>query len=118
MGVISFGTSPVAGPRHKSDNGVALSYPRFTLQSGHTLPPLPFGPAARHSSALSLTAYVLHIAGIRLLGLEELPGPALHVLLGFIVAVTVFATLWSRHFRRGPLEWLLGKATKPAELVR
>ncbi|MFE4577727.1 DUF418 domain-containing protein, partial [Streptomyces chartreusis] len=48
----------------------------------------------------------------------ELPGPALHVLLGFIVAVTVFATLWSRHLRRGPLEWLLGKATKPAELVR
>ncbi|GGX55647.1 DUF418 domain-containing protein [Streptomyces chartreusis] len=68
--------------------------------------------------SMSLTAYVLHIAGIRLLGLEELPGPALHVLLGFIVAVTAFATLWSRHFRRGPLEWLLGKATKPAELVR
>lgn len=68
--------------------------------------------------SMSLTAYVLHIAGIRLLGLEELPGPDLHVLLGFIVAVTVFATLWSRHFRRGPLERLLGKATKPAELVR
>lgn len=62
---------------------------------------------------MSLTAHVLHIAGIHFLGIEELPGSPLHVLLGFLVAVTVFATLWSRHFRCGPLEWLLGKATKP-----
>ncbi|MET9763554.1 DUF418 domain-containing protein [Streptomyces sp. NPDC006372] len=68
--------------------------------------------------SMSLTAYVFHIAGIRALGIEELPGSTLHVLLGFIVAVTGFATLWSHYFRRGPLEWLLGKATKPAELVR
>ncbi|WP_210592681.1 DUF418 domain-containing protein [Streptomyces sp. GESEQ-35] len=68
--------------------------------------------------SMSLTAYVFHIAGIHVLGIEELPGPTLHMLLGFIAAVTAFATLWSRHFRRGPLEWLLGKATKPAELVR
>ncbi|WP_326731851.1 DUF418 domain-containing protein [Streptomyces phaeochromogenes] len=68
--------------------------------------------------SMSLTAYVFHIVGIHLLGIEELPGSPLHVLLGFIVAVTVFATLWSRFFRRGPLEWLLGKATKPAELIR
>ncbi|WP_030614456.1 DUF418 domain-containing protein [Streptomyces fulvoviolaceus] len=68
--------------------------------------------------AMSLTAYVFHVVGIRLLGIEDLPGSPLHVLLGFVVAVTVFATLWSRYFRRGPLEWLLGKATKPAELVR
>ncbi|MGX1566973.1 DUF418 domain-containing protein [Streptomyces sp. NPDC055506] len=67
---------------------------------------------------MSLTAYVFHIVGIRFLGIEELPGSAPHVLLGFIAAVTVFATLWSRFFRRGPLEWLLGKATRPAELVR
>ncbi|MGI5452475.1 DUF418 domain-containing protein [Streptomyces sp. CA-249302] len=68
--------------------------------------------------SMSLTAYVFHVVGIRLLGIEELPGSPPHVLLGFIVAVTVFATLWSRRFRRGPLEWLLGKATKPAELIR
>ncbi|MFI6374339.1 DUF418 domain-containing protein [Streptomyces sp. NPDC050546] len=67
---------------------------------------------------MSLTAYVFHVVGIRLLGIEELPGSPPHVLLGFIAAVTVLATLWSRFFRRGPLEWLLGKATKPAELVR
>ncbi|MGW0949105.1 DUF418 domain-containing protein [Streptomyces sp. NPDC002623] len=68
--------------------------------------------------SMSLTAYVFHIVGIHLLGIAELPGSPLHVLLGFISAVTVFATLWSRFFRRGPLEWLLGRAAKPAELVR
>jgi hypothetical protein len=30
-------------------------------------------------------------------------------------ACALFASLWSRFFRRGPLEWLLGK---PAEWVR
>lgn len=68
--------------------------------------------------SMSLTAYVLHVLGIHVLGMEELPGSPVHVLLGFLVVVTVFATLWSRCFRRGPLEWLLGKATKPAEWVR
>ncbi|WP_443080342.1 DUF418 domain-containing protein [Streptomyces sp. SP18BB07] len=67
---------------------------------------------------MSLTAYVFHIVGVHLLGIEELPGSPLHVLLGFLAAVTVFATLWSRFFRRGPLEWVIGKATKPAELIR
>lgn len=68
--------------------------------------------------SMSLTAYVFHIVGIHFLGTEELPGSPLHVLLGFILAVTVFATLWARYFRRGPLEWLLGRATRAAELVR
>ncbi|SOE56676.1 Uncharacterized membrane protein YeiB [Streptomyces sp. OV198] len=67
---------------------------------------------------MSLTAYVFHIVAIRALGIEELPGSPLHVLLGFLVAVTVFASLWSRHFARGPLEWLLGRATRIAERVR
>ncbi|WP_371643824.1 DUF418 domain-containing protein [Streptomyces mirabilis] len=67
---------------------------------------------------MSLTAYVFHIVAIRALGMEELPGFPLHVLLGFLVAVTVLATLWSRHFARGPLEWLLGLATRIAERVR
>ncbi|MGH4031315.1 DUF418 domain-containing protein [Actinomycetota bacterium Odt1-20B] len=67
---------------------------------------------------MSLTAYVFHIVGIRLLGVEELPGPSLHVLLGFVVAAMVFATLWSRFLGRGPLEWLLGRATRPARYVK
>lgn len=80
-----------------------------------------FRKAARPVMAvgsMSLTAYVLHVVGIRLLGIEDLPGSSLSVLLGFVAAVTVFATLWSRCFRRGPLEWLLGKATRPAQWVR
>ncbi|WP_336246894.1 DUF418 domain-containing protein [Streptomyces cupreus] len=59
---------------------------------------------------------IFHILAVQLLG-EELLYASLHVLLGFIVAI-VFATLWSRFFRRGPLEWLLGKATEVSKLVR
>lgn len=67
---------------------------------------------------MSLTAYVLHIVGNHFLAIEELRGSPLHGLLGFGVAVTVFATLRARYFRRGPLEWLLGRATRAADLVR
>ncbi|WP_329237177.1 hypothetical protein [Streptomyces canus] len=67
---------------------------------------------------MSLTAYVLHTLGIIVLGIEELPGAVLQDLLGSIATVTVFATLWSRHVRRGLCEWLLGTVTRPAGLVR
>ncbi|GHC67543.1 DUF418 domain-containing protein [Streptomyces flavofungini] len=66
--------------------------------------------------SMSLTAYVLHIVAIRLLGEDELPQSTL-VLLGFVAGVTVFAALWARFFRRGPLEALLQRATKVAERV-
>ncbi|GGV02412.1 hypothetical protein GCM10010211_82200 [Streptomyces albospinus] len=68
--------------------------------------------------SMSLTAYVFHIVGIRLLGIEELPGSPLPVLLGFIAASVVFATVWSRFFRRGPLEGLMAKATGIARHIR
>ncbi|MGW1715529.1 heparan-alpha-glucosaminide N-acetyltransferase domain-containing protein [Streptomyces sp. NPDC002156] len=67
---------------------------------------------------MSLTAYVLHLAGIWALGIEELPGSPLHVLFGFLVAVTVFAVVWSRFFRRGPLERLMGDTTRIARWVK
>jgi uncharacterized membrane protein len=67
---------------------------------------------------MSLTAYVFHVAGIRVLGIEELPGSPLRVLFGFLVTVTVFAAVWSRFFRRGPLERLMGDATKIARFVK
>ncbi|WP_105968627.1 DUF418 domain-containing protein [Streptomyces geranii] len=63
---------------------------------------------------MSLTAYVLHVAGVRALGIEELPGSPLPVLFAFIAAVTVFAVVWSRFFGRGPLERLMGDATRIA----
>jgi uncharacterized membrane protein YeiB len=68
--------------------------------------------------SMSLTAYVLQVIGIGVLGIDDLPGSPLYVLLAFIVAMAVFATLWSRWFRRGPLEWLLGKTTQVAAFVR
>ncbi|MFJ9590077.1 DUF418 domain-containing protein [Streptomyces acidicola] len=67
---------------------------------------------------MSLTAYVLHIIGIWALDLEGLTGSPLHVLLGFIAAMTLFAVLWSRYFSRGPLEWLMAKGSGLARHVR
>ncbi|WP_330347887.1 DUF418 domain-containing protein [Streptomyces sp. NBC_00582] len=72
---------------------------------------------------MSLTAYVGHFVVQSLL-----PGPALvtgHVtqqswvpVLMFILGAIVFAGTWSRFFRRGPLEYLLNAATKPARHIR
>jgi uncharacterized membrane protein YeiB len=36
----------------------------------------------------------------------------------FVLGAIVFAGIWSRFFRRGPLEFLLNTATKPARLIR
>ncbi|MFH8476426.1 DUF418 domain-containing protein [Streptomyces sp. NPDC018000] len=68
--------------------------------------------------SMSLTAYVFHLIAIRFLGIEELPGSPLYVLLGFIAAAMVFATVWSRFQQRGPLEWLMTKATDLARYIR
>ncbi|MFI1467207.1 DUF418 domain-containing protein [Streptomyces wuyuanensis] len=69
--------------------------------------------------SISLTAYVAHIFAIRLLGtVDGEEWAALPVLLGFAVAAMALALLWTRFFRRGPLEYLLYSATKPARLIR
>ncbi|CAL9395130.1 hypothetical protein SUDANB171_01335 [Streptomyces sp. enrichment culture] len=68
--------------------------------------------------SMSLTAYVLHIGGIGLLGIEELPGSPPGVLAGFTVLMTALAVAWTRFFRRGPLEQLLHSATGVARRVR
>ncbi|MEV5988523.1 DUF418 domain-containing protein [Streptomyces sp. NPDC052051] len=68
--------------------------------------------------SMSLSAYVFHLFAIRFLGIEELPGSPLHVLVGFILAAMAFATIWSRFQRRGPLEWLMTKATGLARHIR
>ncbi|MGX1887189.1 DUF418 domain-containing protein [Streptomyces sp. NPDC055287] len=36
----------------------------------------------------------------------------------FILGAIVFAAIWSRFFRRGPLEYLLNAATNPAKHIR
>lgn len=68
--------------------------------------------------SMSLTAYVYHIVAIWLLDTEALALAPLYVLLGFIASITLLATLWSRFFERGPLEWLMGKATGVARRIR
>ena len=69
---------------------------------------------------MSLTAYVGHF-----LAQSALSGPAETgtqqswvPLLMFILGATLFAAVWSRFFRRGPLEYLLNAATKPAKHIR
>ncbi|MEV7889111.1 DUF418 domain-containing protein [Streptomyces sp. NPDC002817] len=39
-------------------------------------------------------------------------------LIMFVLGAIVFAAIWSRFFRRGPLEYLLNAATKPAKHIR
>ncbi|KJK47742.1 hypothetical protein UK23_19505 [Lentzea aerocolonigenes] len=66
--------------------------------------------------SMSLTAYVLHVIAIDATGSQ--PGAPVYVLLAFIAGVVAFALVWSRFFRRGPLEFLLGKATAVAQKLK
>lgn len=66
----------------------------------------------------ALTAYVLHILAIREFGMEDETGPALVDLLASILAAMLLATVWTRWFRRGPLEHLLYVSTRPARRIR
>ncbi|QLH19402.1 DUF418 domain-containing protein [Streptomyces sp. Rer75] len=70
---------------------------------------------------MSLTIYVGHILVILALPGEAATPPesaSAALLARFIVGATLFAVIWSRFFRRGPLEYLLNGATKLANLVR
>lgn len=70
---------------------------------------------------MSLTLYVGHILVILALPGEAAAPPqsaSTALLLSFIAGATLFAAVWSRFFRRGPLEYLLNGATKLANHVR
>lgn len=70
---------------------------------------------------MSLTVYVGHILVIVALPGESATPPDANstvLLVAFIVGAVVFAAVWSRFFRRGPLEYLLNSATKLARVVR
>src|SRR6185503_17324745 len=72
---------------------------------------------------MSLTAYVGHFVVAPLVDLSAATGQEaqdsswMPVLL-FIIGTCVFAWIWSRFFRRGPLEYLLHAATKPVKHLR
>jgi uncharacterized membrane protein YeiB len=70
---------------------------------------------------MSLTLYVGHILVILALPGEAATPPqsaSTALLLSFIAGATLLAAVWSRFFRRGPLEHLLNNATKLAKHVR
>ncbi|WP_208117342.1 DUF418 domain-containing protein [Streptomyces sp. NBC_00582] len=69
---------------------------------------------------MSLTAYVGHFVAQSVL--PAVPGADTRgswvPLITYVLGATVFAAIWSRFFRRGPLEYLLNAATKPAQYIR
>lgn len=69
---------------------------------------------------MSLTAYVGHFVAQSVLSMPS--GTSTQQswvpLLMFVLGAIVFAAIWSRFFRRGPLEYLLNAATKPAKHIR
>lgn len=67
---------------------------------------------------VALSAYVLHIVAVRVFGTEDGSMSALLVLSGYVAGAMVFAMVWTRLFRRGPLEYLLHTATWPARHIR
>jgi uncharacterized membrane protein YeiB len=69
---------------------------------------------------MSLTAYVGHFLAQSALSVPAGTGTQTSwlPLLAFVLGATVFAAVWSRFFRRGPLEYLLNAATKPAKRIR
>lgn len=72
--------------------------------------------------AMSLTAYVAHIAAVWYLidhpVNETAYGTGWRMWAFFVVAMLAFALLWRRFLKRGPLEYLMHWATLPAKLVR
>ncbi|MFB7530810.1 DUF418 domain-containing protein [Streptomyces sp. NPDC056178] len=73
----------------------------------------------------ALTVYVLHIVALwfftnvwHVAAIEDETLSALPVLLGFIAAAALLATVWTRLFRRGPLEYLLHITTRPAQHIK
>jgi uncharacterized membrane protein YeiB len=69
---------------------------------------------------MSLTAYVGHFVAQSVLSIPtgKSSQQSWGQLLMFVLGVIVFAAIWSRFFRRGPLEYLLHAATEPAKRIR
>jgi uncharacterized membrane protein YeiB len=72
--------------------------------------------------SMSLTAYVAHIAAVWYLidhptdGTGYMTGWRMWAV--FVVAMLIFAPIWRRFFKRGPLEYPMHWATLPAKLVK
>ncbi|SOD81800.1 Uncharacterized membrane protein YeiB [Streptomyces sp. 1222.2] len=101
------------------NTGVALIVVVACVTATDRLPRLTrlAGPV-RAVGMTALTAYVLHILAIREFGMKDETGPALADLLLYASVAMLLATVWTRWFRRGPLEHLLHLATRPARHMR
>jgi len=66
---------------------------------------------------MSLTVYVGHFVAMMTLGHTAGTTSAVP-LLCYIAGAVLFAAIWSRFFRRGPLEYVVNLATKPAKFVK
>lgn len=109
------------------NTGVALAVVAGCLAVAERMPRLT--ALARPVAAvgtMALTVYVLHILALWFLSdvwrVPAIDDESLHgglpVLLGFIGTATLLAVVWTRLFRRGPLEYLLHRATQPARRIR
>ncbi len=69
---------------------------------------------------MSLTAYVGHFVAQSVFAVQggDPSQDSWRPLIVFVLAAIVFAAVWSRFFRRDPLEHLLNLATKPARHIR
>lgn len=101
------------------NTGVALAVIAACVTATERLPRLTrlFAPVSA-VGMIALTAYVLHVLVIAAVGMQEETGPALLALTCAIAAAMVLAVGWTRHFRRGPLEYLLHRSTGVARFIR
>ncbi|MFG6278727.1 DUF418 domain-containing protein [Microbacterium sp. 5K110] len=82
--------------------GAALVVIAASIWLSSRLPRLTWPIAA--VGTMSLTVYTGHVLAINALGLSAMPGEPLWVLLAFAAVAAIFAVLWLRWFRRGPIE--------------
>lgn len=88
--------------------GAALVVIAASIWLSARLPRLTWPIAA--VGTMSLTVYTGHVLAINAFGLSAMPGEPLWVLLAFAAVAAIFAVLWLRWFRRGPIESVMHAA--------
>ncbi|MFD8376309.1 DUF418 domain-containing protein [Streptomyces sp. NPDC059688] len=108
------------------NTGVALAVIAVCLTVAERMPRLTrLATPVAAVGMTALTMYVLHIVALWFFGdvwyvaaVDEDTMAALPALLSFIAAAMLLAVVWTRRFRRGPLEQALHLATQPAWTIR
>ncbi|WP_316761915.1 DUF418 domain-containing protein [Streptomyces herbicida] len=108
------------------NTGVALLVVVVCLTAADRLPRLTrLATPVSAVGMMALTVYVLHIVALwfftdvwYVATVQDDTMAALPALLAFIAAAALLATVWTRLFRRGPFEYLLHLATRPARHIK